>query len=74
MKVEYEMTDTFGGEANYYWVERGIIDVPENASKQLITRRVKATLGITGVRCRRSDFGDTVRLDLIGCNVVAFIF
>ena len=26
---EYEYTDTFGGEANYCWVKRGKVHVPE---------------------------------------------
>ena len=26
---EYEYTDTFGGEANYCWVKRGTVHVPE---------------------------------------------
>jgi len=26
---EYEYTDTFGGEANYCWVKRGTVSVPE---------------------------------------------
>ena len=26
---EYEYTDTFGGEANYSWVKRGKVHVPE---------------------------------------------
>ena len=25
----YEFTDTFGGEANYSWVKRGTVSVPE---------------------------------------------
>ena len=28
-KFKYEYTDTFGGEANYCWVKRGAVYVPE---------------------------------------------
>jgi hypothetical protein len=28
-KYTYEYTDTFGGEANYCWVKRGVVSVPE---------------------------------------------
>lgn len=28
-KYQFEYTDTFGGEANYCWVKRGIVSVPE---------------------------------------------
>ena len=28
-KFKYEYTDTFGGEANYCWVKRGVVSVPE---------------------------------------------
>ena len=29
MQFSYEYTDTFSGEANYSWVKRGTVSVPE---------------------------------------------
>ncbi len=62
--VEY--TDTFGGEANYSWVRRSVIHMPElthygydgstNYAKsnriyqRELVKRAKAAVGLTGVR------------------------
>lgn len=56
---DVELTDTFGGEANYCWVERATICVPKNASQKLIMRRAKAAVGLTGTRGRTYDMGDS---------------
>jgi hypothetical protein len=74
----YELTDTFGGEANYCYVEKGSISVPElthygydgsrgyckadKAQSREVVRRVKARLGLTGWRCDRETRGDTIVL------------
>ena len=78
MIFEYEYTDTFAGEANYCWVKRGTVSVPElthygydgsngcskaNAMQtRELIKRVKRELGITA-RHRKTDYGDMVRLD-----------
>jgi hypothetical protein len=67
-----EHTDTFGGEANYSWVRRGTTLVPEGATSRQIVRAVKATLGLTGVRCRTFDHGDMLELRPVGSATVAF--
>lgn len=71
--VEYEHTDTFGGEANYCWVNRGSLVLPANASERKISRRVKAALGMTGVRCNREEMGETTVLRPVGIAQVIFI-
>ncbi len=69
--VEY--TDTFGGEANYSWVKRCTVTMPElthygydggtnytkaNKSYQrALIRRAKALCGLTGVRGVTNWFG-----------------
>ncbi len=68
-----ELTDTFGGEANYSWVRRATITVPDDASDATIVRRAKAALGMTGDRCRRDDCGGDIVLRPIGACRVAFI-
>ena len=67
-----EYTDTMAGEANYSWVRRGTTLVPEGASRLTVVRRVKATLGLTGQRCRTMDHGDMIELQPVGHNTVAF--
>ncbi len=51
IKCEVEMTDTFGGEANYSWVIRHEFMMPHDASDAQIVRRAKALVGMTGVQC-----------------------
>jgi hypothetical protein len=58
MKWNYEHTDTFSGEANYCWVNRGIVDVTcDNPVKA-----VKKALGMENVPCKRIDYGDMIEL------------
>lgn len=68
-----EITDTVGGEANYSWVRRETIEVPDNASDLTVVRRAKSTLALSGVKCRKSDFGDMIELRPYGTCQVAFI-
>jgi hypothetical protein len=56
MNVEY--TDTFGGEANYCWVDRATLTLPVGISDLAIMRRAKAAMGISGMRGRIYDQGD----------------
>lgn len=70
-----EVTDTFGGEANYSWVRRETLDAPATLSRRALVRRAKALIGWTGVRCdvAGSDTSDTVEIRPRGACVVAFI-
>jgi len=56
---DVEVTDTFGGEANYSWCNRYIIHVPKSASERMIMRRAKAAAGLTGITGRKESYGDT---------------
>lgn len=58
MKFHIEHTDTFGGEANYCWVNRTEIERPANASDRALVRAAKAFAGLTGMRCRVDNYGD----------------
>ena len=89
MQFSYEYTDTFGGDANYSWVKRGTVSVPElthygydgssgytradKAQSRQVVRLVKAAIGLTGVKCRREVWGDTIVLYPYGANCVVFI-
>jgi len=86
---EIEITDTFGGEANYCWVRRHSFTMPElthygydgshgyaKASKTYrreLVKRAKALAGWTGARCEVSDLGDTVEIRPRGACMVAFV-
>lgn len=58
--LAYEITDTFGGEANYCWVNRGEITAK---TKRGQVKQLKALMGVTGERCEvsGSDGDLTVR-------------
>lgn len=73
MKISYEITDTFGGEANYSWVRRGEVELREGASDLALVRAVKKALGLSGVRCTRSEIGELIELRPVGACVVVFI-
>ena len=57
--LDVEYTDTFRGEANYCWVDRKQLELPEGLSDIAIMRRAKASVGLSGVRGRSYSHGDT---------------
>lgn len=73
--IQYEVTDTFGGEANYAWVKRGVIKCKEgeNYSDLAAIRRVKKAIRWNGVRCKVENGGDDITLRPIGGCQVCFI-
>jgi hypothetical protein len=60
--AKIEVTDTFGGEANYSWVKRYEIKLNEKYSDYKIVREAKKLAGWTGLKCQREEFSDTIRL------------
>ena len=68
-----EVTDTYGGEANYSWVRRASFQAPRDASDATLVRLGKKALDMTGQRCTRTTYGDTIQLDVVGACVRAFI-
>jgi hypothetical protein len=73
MKIKFENTDTFSGEANYCWVNRTVIDCADTTSDLALVRRAKAWAGYSGIPCRREDYGDTIALYPRGICQVLFI-
>lgn len=73
-KYHVEYTDTFTGEANYSWVRRAVVYMPElthfgydggtnyaTANKRYIRelmRRAKAAVGLSGARGARETWGE----------------
>lgn len=68
-----ELTDTYGGEANYSWVSRETFSLPAGAGDRTIIRAGKAAAGLTGIRCRTENYGDSFTLRPFGQFVVLFI-
>ena len=73
---DIEYTDTFAGEANYSWVNRATVTMPElthygydgstnysRANKVFereLMKRAKTKMGLTGIRGTVSRYGDTI--------------
>lgn len=83
-----EWTDTFGGEANYSWVKRATVAVPEwsafkdwdgngrrepKAYQRTVMRRAKAALGLSGLRGRTFNHGDMMEFRPFGMACVLFV-
>jgi hypothetical protein len=70
---EVEVTDTFGGEANYSWVHRETFHCDGTKSDTHIVRAAKKAAGYTGVKCKRTLVGEMIQLDVVGQCVRIFI-
>ena len=86
---QIELTDTFGGEANYSWARRATVTMPElthygydggtNCAKankiyrRELMRKAKAAIGLTGARGVRADHGDMIEFRPYGACVVLFV-
>lgn len=71
--IQFEYTDTFGGEANYSWVRRTELQLPANISDRALVRRAKAWAGLTGCRCTVSNYGDMIDIRPAGSCTVLFV-
>lgn len=70
--INIEVTDLFGGEANYSWVRRFQIANVDGESERATIRRAKQAAGLSG-RHQKSSYGDMIRLDFPGACICAFI-
>lgn len=57
-KWQFEVTDTFGGEANYSWVDR--CEGSGSLTDRGVVRALKALMGITGQRAEVDKYGDDI--------------
>ena len=66
----WEVTDTFGGEANYCWVHRGTAKTKLGA-----IRACRADMGLSGKYARVEDYGDdqTIRPPRNSACIIGFI-
>ena len=72
-RINVEITDTFGGEANYSWWKRESMEVIECLSRAVLVRKAKALMGWTGLRCVTTDYGLMIELRPQGMCQVMFI-
>lgn len=86
---QLEITDTFGGEANYSWLRRHSLTMPDlthygydgsqgyakanKSYRRQLVKKAKALAGWTGLRCEVTDFGDTIEIRPRGACLVAFV-
>jgi hypothetical protein len=71
---EVETTDTFGGQANYCWVNRSLVCTPADTDKykHRVIRMLRSAAGLTNTRARFCDHGDTIRWDWQNAAIVTF--
>jgi hypothetical protein len=73
MKCSVTITDTFGGEANYGWVNRHEFATHDETSQRSIVRRAKAFANMTGVKADTYDYGDSLTIKPRGYNQIIFV-
>lgn len=78
MGYKVEVTDTFGGEANYCWVHRHELPYFEAQAdgfvkRSQLVRAAKKAEGWTGMRCDVQDMGDQIVVKPRGLLQVMFI-
>lgn len=69
---DIELTDTFGGEANYSWVKRATVEAPATITDRALIRRAKQAVGICGPH-RKQCGGELIALYPQGSCIVCFI-
>ena len=82
MNLDYFVTytDTFAGEANYSWVRRCEVSMPDESRyahrryyRGELMRKVKRVLGLTGVRGRLESYGEQIAFRPAHSCTVVFI-
>ena len=71
--VRFELTDTYGGEANYAWLRTTRSIVESTVSDLALVRRAKKWAGWNGHPCKVDRFGDMIALHPQGICQVLFI-
>jgi hypothetical protein len=72
--IRFELTDTFGGEANYAWARRGEYKGNNGESKLSLVRAAKKFAGFTGLKCRVDHYGDMIAIYPSGLCQVCFVY
>lgn len=72
MKADIEYTDTFGGDANYSWVDRHSFNA-DGMSDLAIIRKAKKLVGLSGLRGRGTWIGEMYEFRPYGLCTIMFI-
>ena len=73
MNIQIEYTDLFCGEANYAWVRRFNLTVPNTLPDRTIKRMAKQLCDISGARGRWEDLGDVMQFKPYSSKTVLFV-
>ena len=75
MKLRFELTDTFSGEANYSWVRRGekLLERYNDLTERRIILEAKRWAGWSGIFCNKEYHGETLVLRPRGLCQILFI-
>jgi len=75
MKLKFELTDTFGGEANYSWVRQGekLLERYNDLTERRIVLEAKKWAGWSGHHCAKEYHGETLALRPRGMCQILFV-
>ena len=73
MQIDIEYTDTFSGEANYSWVKRSTVEMPEKATNRMILRRAKKEMQLSGMQGVTSRSSDMISFKPYGSCTILFV-
>lgn len=73
MIYQAELTDTFGGQANYCWVRRATFSAPADASTRTLLLRARKALRLSYSFRTAWQSGDLIRADAKGSAICLFI-
>ena len=69
---DIEVTDTYGGEANYSFARRYAVRTSDDISDLALIRRIKSAAGYSGIRGQTCISGDFVEIRFPARCVVIF--
>ena len=72
MKYAVVYTDTYGGEANFSWVKREVLDTNTKCDRVLM-KKAKRLIGITGSKGVTSSHGDDITFQPYRLGTILFI-
>lgn len=75
MRVQFEKTDTFAGEANYSWVKRETLVLPDDTPDRMVVALARRWAGYTGRGSEWEKMGgnDDIRIKPHGRLEVVFV-
>ena len=71
-KITVELTDTYGGQANYSWV-RHFHTESASDSRLAIVRAAKRVCGFNGLKANVEEWGELIVIKPRGYNQVCFV-